>query len=81
MPGTLFDFDLELVGFVDKLFCDLSLDTPLCPNVMPVERPGFRVKVVRECCELDRLDTDEEAFRLGADERASGDGVVDRAPE
>ncbi len=81
MPGTLFDFDLELVGFVDTLFCDLSLDTPLGPNVMPVERPGFRVKVVREGCELDRLDTDEEAFRLGADERASGDGVVDRAPE
>lgn len=77
MPGTLFDNDLELVGFVDKLLCSLFLDTPLGPSVMPVGRPRFGVKVVRAGCELDRLDTDVDAFRLGTDELTSGDGVVD----
>jgi len=44
---------------------------------MPVGRPRFGVKVVRAGCELDRLDTDVDAFRLGTDELTSGDGVVD----
>ena len=81
MSGTLVGLVLELADLVEGLLCVLFLDTPSGLSVIPVECPRFGVTDSLDGCTLERLDTELEVFRLGAEEFTWGGGVAGRVRE
>ena len=79
--GALVDLVAELADLVEELLCVLFFDTPSGLRVIPVDRPRFGTTDTRGGCELDRLDTELEEFRLGTEELTLGGGVVGRVRE
>ncbi len=81
ISGAPVDLVAELADLEEELLWMLFLDTLSGLRVIPVDRPRFGATDPRGGCEPERLDTELEALRLGADELTLGGGVVGRVRE
>ena len=81
ISGAPVDLIAELADLEEELLCILFLDTPSGLRVIPVDRPRFGATDPPGGCKPERLDTELEVLRLGADELTSGGGVVGRVRE
>lgn len=81
ISGALVDLVAGLADLVEELLGVRFLETPSGLIVMPVDRPRLGTTASLVDCPLERLETELEEFRLGAEELTLGDGVVGRVRE